>query len=191
MKLILSSCDFDNAQSRITILKNLPKPIDECIVLFIPNEKATAEIIDAGIYHSRLSAYGFSKENIFVFNHESPDDFRGLSVDVIYISGGNTFGTLKKIRDCDFSQDIIDYVKSGATYIGGSAGAHIATKSISHVAEYDENNVGLTDLEGLGLFDGILVCHYSYHRKAHLDRLIAESEYNVDFLTDSDSLVIE
>ena len=59
------------------------------------------------------------------------------------------------------------------------------------IEEYDENNVGLTDYSGLGLFDGILVCHYTYHRKAHLDRLISEGVYAVHFLTDYDSIVIE
>ena len=44
MKLILSSCDFRNEKSKRTILDNLSKPIDQCKLLFIPNEKATYEI---------------------------------------------------------------------------------------------------------------------------------------------------
>ena len=45
MRLILSSRDFRGEQSRACILRNLPRPIAECRVLFIPNEKATAESI--------------------------------------------------------------------------------------------------------------------------------------------------
>ena len=45
MKLILSSCDFRNEKSRDVILTNLPKPIEQCRLLFIPNEKATFEAI--------------------------------------------------------------------------------------------------------------------------------------------------
>ena len=191
MKLILSSCDFGNETSRKVILENLQKPISECRLLFIPNEKATPEIIATSLYSDRMCAHGFSLENIFIFDHTRPQDFKRLPIDVIYISGGNTFGTLDKLRKCGFDKDIINYVDSGVTYIGGSAGAHIATKSIEHVAEYDENNVGLSDYSGLGLFDGILVCHYTYHRKHHLDNLISDGKYNVQFLTDSDSIIID
>ncbi len=191
MKLILSSCDFSNPESAECIIRNLPKPIEECKVLFIPNEKATPELINSPLYRERLNAYGFSFQNIIVFDHTRSEDFKSLSPDVIYVSGGNTFGTLTKLRKCRFDEALIDYIKSGVTYIGGSAGAHIVTQNIKHIEEYDENNVGLTDYSGLGLFDGILVCHYTYHRKAHLDRLISEGVYAVHFLTDYDSIVIE
>lgn len=43
MKLILSSCDFRNDNARKTIINNLNKPIDQCKLLYIPNEKATFE----------------------------------------------------------------------------------------------------------------------------------------------------
>ena len=43
MKLILSSCDFINENSKQVILDNLDKKLSECKVLFIPNEKATKE----------------------------------------------------------------------------------------------------------------------------------------------------
>lgn len=191
MKLILSSCDFGNEESKAFIIKNLPKALLECRVLFIPNEKATPEIIKSNLYYDRLCSHGFSRENILVFDHTKPEKFRGLTLDVIYISGGNTFGTMDKLRKCDFCKDIIDYVKSGVIYIGGSAGAHIATQSIEHVARYDDNNVGLTDFNGLGLFDGILVCHYTYRRKAHLDELLAEGKYKVEQLPDWYAFIYE
>lgn len=189
MKLILSSCDFGNPESRKAIIENLPKSISECRLLFIPNEKATPEIIESDLYYDRMCNHGFTRKNIFVFNHLEPDNYRNLDIDIIYISGGNTFGTLDKIRKCGFDKDIINYIKSGVTYIGGSAGAHIVTQNIEHVAKYDENNVGVTDFNGLGLYDGILVCHYTYHRKHHLDMLIEQGKYKVQYLTDSDSII--
>lgn len=189
MKLILSSCDFRNHESRKVILENLPKSIEQCRVLFIPNEKADAEIITSDLYYNRMSEHGFSKENVYVFDHTCPDRFRNLDIDVIYISGGNTFGTLDKIRKSGFDKDIIDYVKSGVVYIGGSAGAHIISKDIEHVLKYDDNNVEMTNFSALGLFDGILVCHYTYERKYDFDELCDSSEYKAYYLTDSDSIV--
>lgn len=189
MKLILSSCDFRNEKSQKVIMDNLPYPIDKCKLLFIPNEKATAEAILGSLYYDRMQEFGFVKENVYVFDHNNPDKFRNLDIDVLYISGGNTFGTLDKIRKCGFDKDIINYVKSGVVYIGGSAGAHIVSKNIQHVEKYDANTVGITDFSGLGLFDGVLICHYTDARKKDYENLSANSEFKAYALTDEDSIV--
>lgn len=94
MKLILSSCDFRNEKSQEVIMDNLPYPINKCRLLFIPNEKATEEAISGDVYYDRMQEFGFAKENVYVFDHNNPDKFRNLDIDVIYISGGNTCGTL-------------------------------------------------------------------------------------------------
>lgn len=191
MKLVLSSCDFRNEKSQQVIMDNLPYPINKCKLLFIPNEKATAEAISSSIYYDRMQEFGFVKENVYVFDHNNPDKFRNLNIDVIYISGGNTFGTLDKIRKSNFDKDIIRYVKSGVVYIGGSAGAHIASKNIKHVENYDENIVSLTDYSGFGLFDGVLICHYTEARKYDFGQLSQYSEFKAYALTDEDSIVYE
>ena len=189
MKLILSSCDFRNEKSQQVIVDNLPYPIDKCRLLFIPNEKATEEAVSGDVYYDRMQEFGFVKENVYVFDHSNLDKFRNLDIDVIYISGGNTFGTLDKIRKSGFDKDIIRYVKSGVVYIGGSAGAHIVSKNIQHVEKYDANTVGITDFSGLGLFDGVLICHYTDARKEDYENLLANNEYKAYALTDEDSIV--
>lgn len=189
MKLILSSCDFRNEKSQQVIMDNLPYPVGKCKLLFIPNEKATPEAISGSVYYDRMQEFGFRKENVYVFDHNNPDRFRNLDIDVIYISGGNTFGTLDKIRRCDFDKDIINYVKSGVVYIGGSAGAHIVSKNIQHVEKYDANTVGITDFSGFGLFDGVLICHYTDARKKDYENLSANSEFKAYALTNEDSIV--
>ena len=65
MKMILSSCDFSNPNSKQVILDNLDKKLCECKVLFIPNQKATYEKIHSDKYYDRLIECGFGKrENI-------------------------------------------------------------------------------------------------------------------------------
>ena len=59
MKLILSSCDFRNENSKQVIIDNLNKPINQCRLLFVPNEKATAEAILGEMYYSRIQEFGF------------------------------------------------------------------------------------------------------------------------------------
>ena len=191
MKLILSSCDFNNDDSKNVIIENLCKPISECKVLYFPNEKVTLEKIKSGKYEDRISAFGFQKEKIYVANYFDPTPFLNLDIDAIYISGGNTFGTMKLIRDSGLDKAIVNYVQSGVIYVGGSAGAHIVTADISHVEKYDKDTFGLTDFSGLGLYDGILICHYNEERKADFDFLNFIGKYCVMTLKDNQSIVIK
>ena len=191
MKLILSSCDFGNPTSARFITDHLCKPISACKVLYFPNEKATPEKIKSGKYEARVAAFGFQRKNIYVANYFDPAPFWSLDIDVIYISGGNTFGTMKRIRDSGFDKAIINYVQTGVTYIGGSAGAHIATADISHVEKYDQDTFGLTDFSGLDLFHGVLICHYTEERGADLDSLRTAGKYGVIALSDDQSIVVK
>ena len=118
-----------------------------------------------------MQELGFAKDNIAVFDYYNEQQFISLDLDVIYISGGNTFATLKRIKDCGFDKEIIRYVRSGVLYIGGSAGAHIATQSVAHIAAFDPIPDGMTDFKGLGLFDGIIFCHYTGEHKAGQGKL--------------------
>ena len=190
MRLILSSCDFGHAESAKSIKNHLCKPIADCKVLYFPNEKATPEMIKSGKYETRLAAFGFQKKNIYVANYFDTKPFFDLKIDVIYISGGNTFGTMKRLRESGFDQAIINYVQNDVLYIGGSAGAHIATASIAHVAKYDKDTFGLTDFSGLGLYGGILICHYTEERKADFEELQAQGNYPVHALVDGKSILI-
>lgn len=190
MKLVLSSCDFHNDKARNTMIENLEKPIEQCRLLFIPNEKATLEAIHSEKYYFRMQEFGFKKENIFVFDYWRPQAFFGLNIDIIYISGGNTFKTIKRIKDCGFDNEMIRYVASGVTYIGGSAGAHIASKNIEHVSSFDSVPDDFNDFTGLGLFDGVLICHYTEDRKPIYDKLNQQGKYKVYTLADDESLVI-
>lgn len=191
-KIILSSCDFRNGKSAKCIYDNLPFPINQCKVLYFPNEKATEEAIKSNKFYTRLSKFGFLRENIYIYNYFSPNEFDVKNhIDIIYISGGNTFGTLKKIKDSRADKIIFDCLSHGAMYIGGSAGAHIASRSIQHVSKYDIETFGLTDFSGLKLFDGILICHYSEVREEDYISLIQKGEQNIIKLRDQDSIVFE
>ena len=197
MKLILSSSDFINVHSKQVILDNIDKELSNNKVLFIPNEKATKEKINSDKYYDRLYKDGFTnKDNIYIFDETEADRFRNLNIDLIYISGGNTFATLDKIRKCGFDKDIINYINNGVTYIGGSCGAHIVTKNIEHLLELDDNYLNITNYNALGLFDGIIIPHYNEEeynpelRKRVYEKLLSENKYKVYALTNADSLVV-
>lgn len=191
MKLILSSSDFGNPISAQFIKDNLGKPIEECRVLYFPNEKATEERINSSKYYDRVSALGFQRQNITVFNYYDPVGYDSLEIDAIYISGGNTYGTIDRIREAKADVLIKKYVKNGAVYIGGSAGAHIACANISHVKRYDTNTFNVKDMRGLELYTGILICHYNKDREAHFLELKETSPFRVTALNDEESILIK
>ena len=190
MKLILSSCDFINENSKKVILDNLDKDLSDYKVLFIPNEKATKEKIYSEKYYDRLKDDGFNKkENIYIFDENKVDCFKNLDIDLIYISGGNTFATLDKLRKCNFDKEIIDYVNNGVIYIGGSCGAQIVTSDIKHVEAFDENYVNMKNYKGLGLFNGIIFCHYDESRKKNYEKAL-NGKFKVYKLSNDDSIVV-
>lgn len=191
MKLILSSCDFRSESAAKAIYDNLDMPASSCRILFFPNEKATESRIRDGFYETRLEEFGFRHPNISVFNYYDPAPFFDRPYDAVYVSGGNTFSTIKRIRNAGADRLIRDLVAGGALYIGGCAGAHIVSADIAHVAAYDRNIDGVTDFSGIGLYPGILLCHYSDTRKAHYESLCRESPYPVTALRDDEYILIE
>lgn len=194
MKLILSSCDFINDNSRKVINDNID--VANSKVLFIPNEKATKELINSDKYYKRLYKDGFTENNIYIFDEENANQFINLDIDVIYVGGGNTFATLKKIKECGFDKYIINYINNGVIYIGGSCGAHIVTKNIEHLLDLDNNYCNLDDYNGLGLFDGIIIPHFNevnYEPEKRMElynKLITENKYKVYTLTNSESIIV-
>lgn len=191
MKLILSSCDFRNEHSRRFILNNLPKPIAECRLLFIPNEKSTPDKVASGKYHARMAEFGFTPSLVHVLDYANSASCMGLDIDVLYISGGNVFATLDLIRKSGFDCEIIRYIKSGVTYIGGSAGAHIVCEHIDHVSQFDPIPEGMTDLRGLGLFNGYIICHFTAARQLYYTNLVHAYSQGVYTLTDDQSILIQ
>lgn len=191
MGLILSSRDFYSENARRVILEHLPKPLEECRVLFLPNEKASRKVIRSERFYDRLSAIGFDRPKITVLDYYEAEKYRDLELDVIYAAGGNTFQTLERLRSHGFADAVVDYVRRGVTYVGGSAGAHIVSKNVEHVLRYDANPTGVTDFTGLGLFDGIFICHFCEERRAHFEQLQAEGRYRVVALGNDDAIAVD
>ena len=179
MKLILSSCDVGNPASKQVILENLEKPIDRCKVLFFPNELSTAKNITIGCRNADLH----------IFDDEIPERFAELDIDYLHISGGNIFQMLDRIKKCGADRLILRYLQRGVSYIGGSAGAHIVTRNIEHLLPIDGNPTGIPDFQGLGVFEGILFCHFTQERRPLYEKAVSEGKYPVYTLTDEESIV--
>jgi dipeptidase E len=95
-------------------------------VLFFPFALLERDSYAAKV-KARLAAMGYSLETA----HAVPDTHKAIEqTDAIFIGGGNTFRLLKALQDLEFLEPIRRKVKSGAPYIGSSAGSNVAGPTI-------------------------------------------------------------
>jgi dipeptidase E len=76
---------------------------------------------------SRFAAMGYSLESAHAT--DKPQNATEQT-DAIFIGGGNTFRLLKALQDLELLEPIRRKVKSGAPYIGSSAGSNVAGPTI-------------------------------------------------------------
>lgn len=115
---------------------------------------------------------GFRKENIILSGHQKSNQ-DVLNCDFYYCTEGNTFEVLSLMRERGLVSIIREAFRAGnKIYIGCSAGAMIAGVNIEEAADFDRNFVRMKDFEGLGLFGGIVIPHYT---KVELKRYIKNS----------------
>ncbi|MCG9756051.1 Type 1 glutamine amidotransferase-like domain-containing protein [Shewanella insulae] len=78
---------------------------------------------------------------------------RLLNCQAIHLAGGDTFQFLAQVQTRGLMAEFTDYLNRGGIFIGLSAGAMLMTPSIACAPLCgDENHLGLSDLNGLGLF---------------------------------------
>ena len=189
MKLFLTSKAFEDENVNKKIRLNIGIDINKAKVMFIPT--ALSGVYNFDKYLPDLIRFGFKEENIIIFDEKHADDFKNLNIDVIYVCGGNTFTLLKLIKECKFDKALINYVNKGVIYIGRSAGTHLLTKNIEHVLNFDENTVGFKDFNALGIFNGIIFCHYSKQREKQYLKEVEKNTYNIYKITDEDVIIVE
>ena len=80
----------------------------------------------------------------------------------IFIGGGNTFKLLYDLKVSGAFERIKAYIENDGIVFGGSAGAIIFGETLEACALDDTNDVGLEDINGFDILNGIsLLCHYT------------------------------
>lgn len=188
MKVILTSKGFENESVFNKIISKINIEINKIRMLVIPIARKNEYKKEK--YMRDYLELGFKEENVYFFDDENPQKFENLDIDVIYVCGGNTFTLKHYLKKSGFEKNIYDYLNKGVTYIGASAGSHIATNNIEHVLKFDENTINETDMSGLNLYDGILICHYGLDREEIYVELLKNNK-KVETLTDDEIIYFE
>lgn len=191
-KLLLLSYGLTSKVGRKLIEKEIKKDRElekKKIVLFYEPYYSIADLlVDVCV------SIGFRKENIFLINNPQNEDNAKVikEADYFYLTEGNTFEVLSLLREYNIIEAIRTAVANGATYIGASAGAMIAGVSIKEAENFDRNFILMKNMEGLCLFDGIILPHYEPEERI---RYISNSpnildRYNKILSVANDSIVI-
>ena len=120
-----------------------------------------------------------------------------LQSDIIYLAGGNTFYFLNHLRKSGMLPKLANYVKEGGVLTGLSAGALILTPTIKLAGaknlDPDDNDVGLKDLQGMGLVDFEFAPHFSTSSKmiTALTNYSKKSPYPVYACSDGGGILIQ
>lgn len=187
-KLIFTSHGLSTSVGRKLIGKEISRGTDlssKKIFLFCePYYSIEPIVVDACV------KMGFEKENIFLSSQCEIDMI--LTADYIYLTEGNTFQILSILRERGIDKVIKEAYKNGAIFIGASAGAMIAGVSIEEAFSFDRNYVRLSDYNGLALFDGIVIPHYT---KAEMKEYIKnspgiENRYKMLFSVANDKILV-
>ena len=104
---------------------------------------------------ARFEAMGYTLESVHSIENPLPAIQRA---DAIFVGGGNTFRLLKALQDLNLLEPIRRKVKSGAAYIGSSAGSNVAGPTIKTTK--DMPIVQPRSFESLGLVPFQISLHY-------------------------------
>lgn len=117
-------------------------------------------------------------------------------LDVIYVSGGNTFYLLEKVRASGFDEIVKKLIDKGVVYIGSSAGAALVCLTIEPIMGMDDPEVvpSLTSYERLGIVDYLVLPHYGDEDyKKYYAAMLKKWEnkgYELRLLTNNQALIV-
>lgn len=112
--------------------------------------------------------------------------------DAVFLCGGNTFLLLHRLRETGLGARLVERVREGMPCYGGSAGAIVLGSHIGSAAHADANEVGVSDLTGLDLFNGFaLWCHYHNGDAPRITQFMREAEVPVISLSENSGITLD
>ena len=126
-----------------------------------------------------LIDFGFKEDNIYICSDLSSFE---RAYNYIYVPGGYTFKLLSTMQSMQLMESVKRAVENGATYIGVSAGAELATVNLEYVRFLEDNNYSLVDYNGLSLVREIIIPHADQHRLSEQMRSVFDTKQSTHIL---------
>lgn len=194
MELLLSSYNWDyNPKIAKAFLELAGKPAKDVKIFFVTTAKKSDRdwkyVVSA---RREMRKLGIAARNIDVFSMDKKVGKNALkNMDMVYVSGGNTFLYLDKMRKTGLDKKIKEFVRAGGAYYGVSAGSIVAGPDVSLAEPFDDNGVvGVKDMRGLGLTKIVIAPHYHGTAIKIINGIRKASKYRVVPLTNRQALKI-
>lgn len=195
MKVFLTSFAANVMDKVVPLLSKTPKDLS---ILFIPtgaNPYESREWMEED--RDKLKEFGF-KVSSFDLKDKTEKEVRIAldNVDIVFVSGGNTFYLLEKVRQSGFDKAVKDFIGKGKIYIGSSAGSVILGPNIEPMKYLDNSSKApfLSDYSGMGLVDFVVLPHFDNKKYDEVYRkLISEykDSYKLKPLKDDQAIIID
>ncbi len=192
MKLLLTSAGLSDEKIKNEFIKILNKSADQVRIIMCTFQRNDEEKYYVNLSVEELLSLGIKIENLAIFDlagEHSPLDLADF--DMIYMAGGNTFHIMDKIRKLILVEMIKDFVARGGLYFGVSAGSIMAGPNIGIAAPWDDNDIGLTDLEGFNFIDFAISPHYISEDNNLIKERQKELNIPVRLLTDQQAFLVK
>lgn len=192
MKLLLTSAGVTNWSVANSLVDMVGKPAKDIKIGFIPTAANVEEGNKDWYIEQLTNLYKFGFEWIDIVDTADPIvdwQSRLSTVDVIMVSGGNTFYLLDHFRTIKFGA----WLKtSGKVYMGISAGSIVMGPSIgaASIPPADSNITGITDLNGLCFVDFEIECHCDEARFVVVERYAVSRNTAVYALDDNSAIKV-
>jgi dipeptidase E len=150
--------------NRKTILNQIfPKEITSKVFSYIPSSGVVGAEPYIEEWRTIANEYGAKFNVIDNSVIDTQQQAKLLASNIIVISGGNTFNLLRNLRESGLDKSIKQFAAKPEFVLAGfSAGALVLTPTISvcNLPNFDDNQVGIEDLSGLGIVDFEIFPHY-------------------------------
>lgn len=180
------------------IRQTLPSSTKKLRVAFVPTA-ADLYTEKQWMYDDRnkLLKMGFDVFDVDIKNKTEEKLFEELkSIDMLFVSGGNTYYLLEKTLQSGFDKVVKKLIDKGVIYIGSSAGSVLTCPTIEFIEDLDDRSeANLTAFNGLGLVDFLILPHYGDPKyDARLNKIIAtwkNKGHNIITLTNNQAIILE
>lgn len=193
MKLLLTSSGISNKTIAKALQDLTGKLPSEVKIGFVPIAANVEEGSKDWVVNQFLSLWRHGYNWIDIIDPTAADvdwQKRLDTVDVIYLSGGNTFHLLNQVRKTGFDKWLVKNLKN-KVYIGGSASTILLapTIGVAGIEKADPNLPDLKDLTGLGMIDFEVVVHVPSMISEKAAQDYAEKSKNKVYIFDDETAV--
>jgi dipeptidase E len=197
MKLFLISIDAgipkELTEDFLKLLKKNPKDTNVCFI----STAADHPMIDKWFVkrdRDRLEEMRFKMSDVDLKQESESSLSKKLDgFDMVFVTGGNTFYLLEKVRDSGFDVAIRRFLDRGGIYVGASAGSLIAGLNIESSGwQHPERNTdNLKDLTAMKLVPFVISAHTDDKNIDLIRRCASKVSYPVVALTDKQAILVD